>query len=383
MLPAVADILDLTKQHLAGKKFQHWPEVKLDVLRDAFYAAGVGPDYMSGERPLVLMNDSIKREVFLGGALTDRRLIGKLGDGNMVSLRQWNVPFAQVSWAEHQKKLLTSKLVLTQYDQTQVDFPFANYAEELTQFFYDMLHIAPDQRHLGEQPLVQPSPADPVGVDYATQTLWSSDPRYARLLQLIGTAVTRGWYDTGVGISLTTRVALAARNSVLRGMRDGWWLSPLAPTDLVWALNTLLGDAYNHTASDVSWVYDYHLGGRGKEVGKAAASTAVGLAAMAVIGFGWYSLPKKVVENVRFTIKEIPPATGFIAMAIERNRVVPLAQAHYRTLNVLSTALTELELRFLLGRCAFGFDPNADYSQIQNRLEQALGGQAAQELLAS
>src|SRR4029078_6654868 len=99
-----------------------------------------------------------------------------------------------------------------------------------------------------------------------------SRPQSATLLQTISNKLQRGLMAQQAR-DLTARVVLLDRTILWgRGMRDGWWLSPLCAADLSQSFFRLFGQPSGYWQQGLLSTFDFDLtADRG--VGKAIAST--------------------------------------------------------------------------------------------------------------
>jgi hypothetical protein len=159
-----------------------------------------------------------------------------------------------------------------------------------------------------------------------------------------------------------------------RGAQQGWRISPLHGQDLSFLLHGVFGDPIGVTGDATTRVLDFAVGRTGSAVG-AAASSAVGLAMLAVVGVGWVSTPNKTIQGVRIALRDLGRGTGFVAQGARGGALVPLEQVEPAVLGWVLDALDDLEALTLLERAVFGWhvspaelfavDPNALAYHVQ------------------
>jgi hypothetical protein len=187
----------------------------------------------------------------------------------------------------------------------------------------------------------------------------ASHPHCLSLLQLINKRHQRGLFELQTAADMTARVVLLDRTLRLgRGMCDGWWLSPLSTGDLVQRLFAMFGQPLAYTTQGEVHTFDFDLRTDAHRVGKAVASTAVGLAALGLLGVGWVSKPgSKPVSGLRVLVRDTPFSSSFaISGTNDGSLLLPISDLAPNLLERVLSILSESELQLILGRCAYGWE---------------------------
>src|SRR5262249_35138752 len=160
--------------------------------------------------------------------------------------------------------------------------------QAIASFLQALARVHPGYRVPPSRPLATPTPDDPTGGIAAQADLWSRD---VRVLPLLGMAIEghkKGWMPAELGADLVRRAMPFDRTLAYGGgSHEGWWTSPLGAPDLGYAFSRMLGEPYNVTQEGNARVLDFRMESRSGA--GAAASTAIGLASLAVFGVGWVS----------------------------------------------------------------------------------------------
>ena len=93
-------------------------------------------------------------------------------------------------------------------------------------------------------------------------------------------------------------------------------------------------------------------------VGKAIASTVVGLAALGLFGVGWVSKAgSKPVTHLRVTMSDTPFSSSFSILGTnDGSQMQPLHDLAPNLLQRILTILSENEAYLMFGRCVYGWE---------------------------
>jgi hypothetical protein len=131
-------------------------------------------------------------------------------------------------------------------------------------------------------------------------------------------------------------------------MHYGQWLSLLPRAVMREVLTELLGAPSWGSSDERGDVIDFPLGGS-RGTGRAVASTALGLASLAVFGVGWVSRPGQAPPAfLRFTLVDAPCGSMFQIGAGFPGGVGRLPTSHAPMFVAIHDALVRLEARQLL-----------------------------------
>jgi len=153
-------------------------------------------------------------------------------------------------------------------------------------------------------------------------------------------------------------VVLLDRTMLLgRGMREGWWLSPLSSADLSHTFLRMLGAPAAYWPQGTLRTFDFDLGNN-RGVGKAVASTAVGLAALGLFGVGWVSKPgSRPVTHLRVSLRDTPSSSSFTVSGTNNGSwMQPLSYLAPNLLQQMLGILGGSEAQLMFGRCVYGWE---------------------------
>jgi hypothetical protein len=343
---APAPAFQLAAEHLRGSRVSHGARIPAQRHRLAIAALGSGPDPIVGEVPVALLDDVIDDEKFSYGALfTDRRLLGRAGDDAI------DLPYPAIEDARASTGVVIDDLHVTAW---QRGFKLSGLpdVQPVASFLSAMLRIHPGYRVGPPIPLVATSPDDPTGGGAARMSIWSRD---LRVLPLVGMGLEghqRGWFSAEIAQDHISRAMIFDRTLASgRGTHEGWWVSPLGGPDLAYAFTRMLGAPTHVFQEGGARVLDFRVGARGSVAG-AAASTAVGLVALGVLGVGWVSRPGQTFTDVRVKITPGQASSGFVMFS----GASKLSQEAPGLVASIFEILPRIEGRMLLQRAAFGWD---------------------------
>lgn len=331
------------------------------LIYDAVAMLGSGVDPFAQETPLAIIADpdDISELVLL----TDQRLLAVTPNGPVYA------PYAALTTVQPGGKGLISASI-TMHAQGAVQVlkleKLMDEAQLLGRFLFDLTRAPPHERRAPPVPF-NPGADDPTGAKAALATDAGADPQLGVVFDAILGALARNELSPAVGRDLVERARLAYRmEQYARGMYQGMWISPLPPTDLACLCGRVLGPSSN-VAMDPSGALmgEFVLRGpgpTGADLGKAAVSTAAGLAVGLLFGVGWVSVPRGPrVTRVRALIRPAPWGSGFMLSNEEYGGSKPLTQASPFLFAKLDEALSKGEQQLLFLRSLYGWnaDPNA------------------------
>ena len=355
--PLNSSVADLATRHLQHKSIALPPNLSLANVERAIAAGGVGLDHTIGERVFAFGDalDQLDLKVFF--LLTDRRLAGRQ---HLVALTSARISRFQAKLSDIQqvkwKSTLMRKDLQIQAGVNWIDATISKFTEHLGKFLDDLVRIPPERREPPRQPLLIQSQGDASGLVSAMNRI--SDPHCVSLLQIINKKHQRGLFELQTAADMTARVVLLDRTLRSgRGMCEGWWLSPLSTADLVPRFFAMFGQPSAYSPQGALHAFDFDLV-TDRGVGKAVASTAVGLAALGLLGVGWVSTPgSRPVTRLRVLMRDTPFSASFtIAGTNNGSLMQPLSDLAPNLLEKVLSILSESEAQLMLGRCVYGWE---------------------------
>lgn len=351
--PPVEGLLGhLVMQHLAASKLDVGARAPKRKLLNAAAACAEWLDPLGGERLVAYGDETVmgKGDEFV--ALTDRRLLARL-PGEVI-----DVPYARVLGARADKGTLGYKLVIDTVDGPRklVLAQMDGSTPAIAGFLNGVAALPYEQRW--SPPPALATPGDPSGAAALAQRLPVPDPRLPVLLRLVQAGLAGGAMSVEAARDHVERVRLFAANAAAgRGSAQGMRVSPLHGEDLAVVLGEALGQPAGVAGDHTTRMYDYRLVSRGSAAG-AAASTAVGLAALAIVGVGWVSRPGSRTTLVRVAMRHLGSATGFAAYALS-GAPRPLAEVDAELFGGMLATLADAEPVVILGRVLWGWHAHA------------------------
>lgn len=337
----------LAMQHLRAPKITLGTAIDPAQYKKAIAVCNAGPDPHVGETALALMAGDLTAGANCNAAIvTDRRFIARAGTYFM------DIPYAEMAQVAGVSGVVLDDIKVyargqwTKVEGIEAMKPLAAFLQAITQ-----LH--PQWRLGAHLPLVTPTLDDPAGVQAARAGLWSRDTRVTSLLAMAEGGLTQGRYPSEHAANLVGRAVMLDRTVAYgRGSSNGLWSSPLAPADLAHAFTRMLGAPVSISPTATGRLFQYRLAGDSGNVAKAAVSTAVGLVALGVLGFGWVSTPGKQLRDVHVHVTPGAVSSGF-TLSDGHN---PLARDWAALVEKLFDILPRIEARTLLQRAAWGWD---------------------------
>jgi hypothetical protein len=252
-----------------------------------------------------------------------------------------------------------------------------DFYEGLSGLMQALARTEPRFREPPPRPLCEPAPGDPSGAETALARLPCGDPRTEILLRYVREMAGRGAMPELVARDFTARIVLHYRNALLgRGMSQGWMLSPLSAQDLSALFFESFGAPLAMTDHPLR-VCDFRLPTK-SDLGAAAASTALGLASLAVFGAGWVSAPGKPPPGeFRLAVTDRPACACFRINGPRSE--LSLVYDGPNLLGRLLKMLLEHESALLLRRVVTGWSASTEelsrmpLEQAASRLQDVLG----------
>ncbi|MBL8715050.1 MAG: hypothetical protein JNL79_03595 [Myxococcales bacterium] len=360
--PLTGPIGELAQQFLRHDQVNLAPDLPRKKLRAAAASFTEWLDHATGERPIAFLDETALGKGDEGVLLTDRRLLAY----TEASGKHVMIPYSAITGVSVKKGFMETKLEVSaaQFSAPIPLITCADAVEPLTLFLRGLLRLPPEQRW--EPPVSHATAEDPSGAFGLLQALGAPDVRIPILLRFVGEMTRQGAMPPAVGADFVARIHMLHQTQAFgRGMVHGTRISPLHGPDFHYMLSTVFGDPTHVAAtqgppeaqrgsSGVTHTLDFALTRRPNAVG-AGVSTAVGLAALALIGVGWVSTPKRNIQGVRVVATDLPCSTGFSALGMLSGRFGPLATMEPTVLGWLLDALDDLEAIFTFYRAAFGW----------------------------
>jgi hypothetical protein len=307
----------------------------------AIAACGRGCDHLDGERLVAVIDEAPRRGVFVGALLTDRRYAWRNLSG------RGSVAWADIESVSSRQGVLVAEQHLVLHDGSSVRIPALR--ADLTPLFEALAASPWSERCPQLRPLTMPPPE---GEAHACH-----DPRHRMMYALVWSMHAHDG-DSPISRDLCERVSLLHRTSHQgRGGRDGWWLSPLAPIDLLHALDSMLSPTAKHGIDAGHRWAEYDLPADWCR-DAAIEAPAMVRRTMAAAGQG------RDVTRVRITMQPAPAGAAFVVQGLESavrrdaqpdGSLLSLSQQNPRLLARVLLALLEVERRALLRRILGGW----------------------------
>jgi len=348
-LPLVGGAVQkVAHQHLIHPAIHFPGDLEAGVLRNVVSSVRGPLDALCGERVVGLINDSLSgwEDAVI---VTSTHLASKLLSEHAI------VPYSTLSQVTLSPGTLsTSVTLLTTRGKVEITLrskPEA--ARQLAAFLQGLLALPPQLRVGGAFDLE--TDLDPSGAISAMTRCTPPEARSATLLQLIAGATRKQLIPAGAALDLAHRASLLHTTLATgHSTHQGALLSALPEADLQYALQALLGQPLGRQPHPPFTTLDFNIQGP-SGAGKALASSAVGLLAMATLGVGWVSVPGRQVRGLRVTTGAVGHFTGFTLLGMIDKQPVPLSQASPEMHHRLLGALASIEAQLLLCRTLVGW----------------------------
>jgi hypothetical protein len=305
----------------------------------AIAACGVGCDHLDGERIVAVIDDTPRQHVFVGAVITDRRYawrnLGGLG----------SVLWSDVESVRVRDGLLIKEQVFKLCDGNRVRVP--SNSVDLSAFFAKLAVTPFSVRCSEPRPLTMPPPRKPESTK--AQAHSCSDPRHRLMYETVWELHAREG-ESAISRDLCGRVSVLHRTTHEgRGESGGWWLSPLAPLDMLHALDAVLQRAGPRGTNDGHRYADYALPERWCAE-TVLDGTALQVRTLREAGFG------RELSRIRVTVQAAPDGAAFAVQGFEAGApVASLTCQNPALLSRLFSALVTVEQRALLRRILGGW----------------------------
>ncbi|MFO0550152.1 MAG: hypothetical protein U0271_17290 [Polyangiaceae bacterium] len=316
------------------------PQLPDEKLRAAWATFHDWPDWAAGERIVAYVDETAFGKGDEGLVLTDRRLVGLLGE------RPYDLSYGHIDGVAERKAVLAHELfVHAAGGARSIKLAFTTASEAvppLAAFLHALTSLPRDQRF-----------AHPRGAQAILAELPHPDPRVVILLQLAAAGVSSRWFTPAEGELIARSIEVLALNTQYgRGSRFGGILSPLGVDDAAHLLAQGLGPPMVQ-GQPGELVLDFFIDAR-SNVGRAALSTAVGLTALAIVGIGWVSTPTRVVRAIRALLRPTEAGSCIFLYGMRGALWESLLDADEALFDSIESRLGELEALTLLHRMLLG-----------------------------
>jgi hypothetical protein len=338
----------LLEQHFGGP-IKIAPELTLELIEKVIAASGIGLNHTIGERVLAVGDNSRAHELEDFFVLTDRRIAG----------RHWRVFFHaeldEITNVVEGTSFAIPKLVLHTSGRI-VEVKMGLLSRELGAYLNALCQLPPGVRTPPTDPIPVPTAADLASDQWVKANAGILGPACEQMLWIVTVRFRRGEIALEAARNFIARIVLQSRNSVFgRGMLSGWWMSPLPIADLQQAIQQLLGRPKREFQQVNLFTSEFSLSDGGA-AGKAAASSAAGLAAAAFLGVGWISIPAKSVSQLRVSLSSGPGMTCIELQGTSSKRFEPVSVLQPRLLAKLLELLGRYEQALLYRRALFDWE---------------------------
>jgi hypothetical protein len=199
------------------------------------------------------------------------------------------------------------------------------------------------------------TPQDPTGAYAAAQAMGTADPRTWVPLRSLGAAHRHGRVSTPDATSLVFPMIELARSVTYgRGSSPPGWRSILPRPVLSLALRMALGEPDAVFPAPGGEIFDFAIGDK-SGAGRAAMSSALGLALFVTAGVGWITTSHgHALARVRVPTADLPGGSTFQLLGTSGTQWMSLSLYWWRTVDAIHQSLLRLEARYLLGLVLFG-----------------------------
>ncbi|NOY90722.1 MAG: PH domain-containing protein [Deltaproteobacteria bacterium] len=356
----------LVQQELRRKNTLIHPDIGPGKIRAALAIAGLGLDHHQAEQAMAL-NHNDDWQVFT--LVTDRRVLGA------VYQERYAVPLARIAAVKVENSMLRRRVVVQLTGGDQAYLVNDAFHQPIAAFLQQIAAMPPEARTPPPRPLCVTTAQDPTGALGALTLLGEEQGRSALLLRFVAAAHTKAEMPDEVAHDFVRRIVLMHRNLHFgRGMAEGRWLSPVCANDLCNAFVQLYGDPLSHEELPVRTLL--FQSGLHTQHGKAALSSAVGLASAAILGVGWTSSARRRLDRFRLMVADTPSAASYRLQAPSGKG---LEQDEPNLQNEIDGKLLGLEDDLLLRRVLYGWRPttmqllDVGVDALQAKLAETLG----------
>lgn len=336
----------LVQQHLHRTSTTIHPKIDASIIRFSIACAGVGLDHLAGEQAMAFCDESVRGrfgEYFL---FTDRRLLGCFGE------TRYDVRYSQIRELKVESGIMTRGIFVTHHDGTKTALTFGGLLQPAGAFFTDLTRLPADGREPPPRAPCVPGDADPSGARRALEQLGVVDDRTALMLRYVDAALAAGAMPVEIARDFVTRIVLHHRNVHFgRGMAQGRWISAVSMNDLSNLIVQLFGNPLSVSEQPVRTI-ELPSNLKSNAVAKAAVSSAIGLASMAVLGVGWVSTARAPIARFKMMVADTGP---FASFRLQGPRGTGLERESPELLHRIDAKLLELEDDVLMRRLARGW----------------------------
>lgn len=310
---------------------------------------GEGLDHDAGERAWIARPHEVHSSAAVAALLvTDRRLAGVKLTGGTFHLTgahagqevpgwaRFSIPYAAIASLDRMLPLVGTEHRVRLADGGVVRVPRAGAWSKLRRFIAGVLSIPPESR----------TPARPAPLDEPSP--------WARVVTHLETLRARGDIDGGTVADFVARIE-RHRRAVRYGIAglDGGFATALPADDLACVLANTVGAPIRVTTEPPC--IELPLARQGDDVGVAIAN-AVGLASLAVFGFGVLVRSAPMPRGLRVVVRDPRGAAGY---ALFTDRGLPLSAVRPDMALALVRAIVRAEADLLVRRAAHGWGMSA------------------------
>jgi hypothetical protein len=343
-------VQQLLQQHLRRRGINLTDQLTLELCEKAIAACGVGLDHSLGEHVLAIGDYSMHHDLSIFFMLTDRRVAGRRGR------IFFHAPLHEITQVVDRTNLITANLKIQLSSGQIADATVGSFSRPLGAYLSGLCRLHPAQRVPAPQPIPTPTADQLTSVHWLNANRTQLNAVCEQMLRVVSARLRLSQITIEAARNLVSRIFLHNRNAGYgRGMQNSWWMSALTVVDLGQALQWLLGQPIGTYQQENLFTFDFTVGGGGN-AGRAAASTAVGLAAAGLLGFGWVSIPGKSVRQIRVSLSGGAGTTYLGVQGLNTANFEPLSAVQPVVMARLLHALISYEQSLLYRRVLYGWD---------------------------
>ena len=330
--------------HLQHRKIKLHGQLTLELVEKGIAASGIGLDHGVGERVLAIGDDSIRDELDRFFMLTDQRLAGRRGS------HFFHVPLTEIKQVQMSRGLVSAELKI-HANSTTIDASLAPFIKPLGAYIAALCQVHPLQRTPPGLLLPEPNAQELASNEWLNTNASHLHPDCTPMLAGISRSYTTGELNHGSAVDLIQRIFLLSRTLQFgRGMQNLWWLSPISTEEIIEVFVALFDQPVASYQQAQLRIFDFQLGSSGGATGaaKAAASTAVGLASLGLLGIGWVSMPRRSVKSLRLTVLNSSGPAHFTLQGFDGSTFQLLSVLTPSTLRTLFQILARCEKQVLM-----------------------------------
>ena len=358
----------LLQQHLRKRGIKLTDELTFDLVERAIASSGVGLDHALGEHVLAIGDYSMHHDLTIFFMVTDRRVAGRRGR------IFFHAPLTEITQVVDRTNLVTANLKIHLSSSHIADATVGSFTKALGAYLTALSQIPPLERVPAPIPLPTPTLEELSSPEWVQSIPDHLSGACEQMLSLVSARFRRGQISIEAARNLVPRIFLQNRNALYgRGMQSSWWLSPLTVSDLGEIIQWMLGQPVAKYQQENLYTYDFATGQK-SNAGRAAASTAVGLAAAGLLGFGWVSIAGKTLRNIRTMLSGAPGMTYLGVQGLQSTQFEPLSALQPEVMNKLLQTLTRSEESLLYRRIAYGWEASAE--ELMSKTDQEVQSQS-------